>query len=182
VTPTFPAKAAVAVVAVGLVLTACGGDSDGEAETDGQSAGGLASDTGTINIEMRDNEFAPDRIEVSEGETVRLVFRNRGSVTHDAVIGDEAAQQAHEMEMREAEETGDDGMGDMEHGTESETSDDGGMAHGTDGGGSEESAITVEPGEQGELSYTFTAGDDVLIGCHEEGHYADGMRITVDVT
>lgn len=178
--PTIPAKAAVAVLAVGLVLTACGGDSDGEAGTD-EAGAGLASDTGTINIEMRDNEFSPDRIEVSEGETVRLVFRNRGSVTHDAVIGDEAAQQAHETEMRDAEESGgDDGMSDMGHGTEgSDTSE---MAHGTGGEGSEESAITVEPGEQGELSYTFAAGDEVLIGCHEEGHYADGMRISVDVT
>jgi uncharacterized cupredoxin-like copper-binding protein len=43
-------------------------------------------------------------------------------------------------------------------------------------------AITVDPGRTGELVHTFTSGQSVLIGCHEAGHYAAGMKITVSVT
>lgn len=166
---TYPATAGVALVVLGLVLAACGGESDGEADADEAGAGLQADGTRIINVEMRDNEFSPDRIEVSDGEPVRLVFRNRGAVTHDAVIGDEAAQEAHELEMRQAEESGGGhGMSDMDHGSESAESG--------------ESAITVEPGERGELTHTFATDHEVLIGCHEEGHYAEGMRISVEVT
>ena len=38
------------------------------------------------------------------------------------------------------------------------------------------------PGETGEITHTFAEGDDVLIGGHEEGHYAAGMRIMMNMT
>jgi len=103
---------------------------------------------------------------------VRFVFRNEGAVVHDAVIGDEAAQEEHEEEMRVAEETTtsdtEGAMGGMDHGATSEEGDG-------------EAAITVEPGEEGELTYTFDAVGERLIGCHEPGHYVAGMRVVVDV-
>jgi uncharacterized cupredoxin-like copper-binding protein len=128
----------------------------------------------TIEVDMADNEFRPARVEVAAGEPVRFVFSNEGEATHDAVVGDEAAQAAHEDEMRAAEPEGD--MGE-------DMGDDGGMAHGSDGGSDDEAgAITVEPGDTGELTHTFAAGDEVLVGCHEPGHYDAGMRLTIDVT
>lgn len=54
----------------------------------------------------------------------------------------------------------------------------GGMHHGSDG----RDAITDKSGEMGTLTHSFKAGDDVLIGCHQPGHYAGGMKLTVDVT
>ena len=72
---------------------------------------------------MLDNEFSPDRVEVSEGETVRFVFTNEGQATHDAVVGDEAAQAEHEAEMRSAESESEHGsMSTMGHGSEAEGS------------------------------------------------------------
>ena len=56
--------------------------------------------------------------------------------------------------------------------------DMGGMHHGSDG----RDAITDKSGEMGTLTHSFKAGDDVLIGCHQPGHYAGGMKLTVDVT
>ena len=109
-------------------------------------------DVRTIEIEMRDIAFAPDAITVPAGEEVRLVFHNTGRVDHDAFIGDGRAQADHEVEMN----------------------DDGGMHHGGDS-----DAITVEPGDTATLTHTFEPGDDVLIGCHQPGHYAAGMRISV---
>lgn len=124
------------------------------------ACGSSSDDTGTaavdgartIEIEMRDIAFAPDTITVAAGEEVRFVFHNTGKVDHDAFIGDEMAQADHADEMN----------------------DDGDMHHGDD-----EDAVTVEPGETGTLTYTFDAGDDVLIGCHQPGHYAAGMTVRV---
>ena len=56
----------------------------------------------------------------------------------------------------------------------------GGEAHG--GGHGDTDGITVEPGERGETTHTF--GDEageVLIGCHQPGHYEGGMVATIDV-
>lgn len=61
--------------------------------------------------------------------------------------------------------------------------DGGGME--TDGGGSSdagEDGVTVEPGDTGELTYTFSEGDELLIGCHQEGHYEAGMKVMVNVS
>lgn len=146
---TMKPTALIAVVAFGLLATACG---------DGATSGDATPETSrTIEIEMQDNRYLPDTIDVADGETVRLVFTNAGAVDHDAYIGDEAAQDDHEAEM--SGEMGGHDMGD----------DDG-------------SAVTVKPGGSAELTHTFAAGDGVLIGCHEPGHYGSGMRLTVNVT
>ncbi|MGQ0431142.1 MAG: cupredoxin domain-containing protein [Microthrixaceae bacterium] len=145
--------AAVLAVAV-LALAACGDDSDDTTARTG---------TRTIEIEMRDIAFSPESVRVEAGETVRFVFHNVGAVTHDAFIGDESAQGDHEMEMRGA---GDEGM-DMDHGGS---------------GNSNENGITVDPGETAELTHTFREGDELLIGCHQEGHYEAGMKVMLNVS
>ena len=108
---------------------------------------------------MVDIAFAPDAVEVAEGETVRFVFSNRGEGTHDAFIGSPDAQAEHDADMR-----------------------DGGAAHGGHGhGDDDDDAVTVEPGDTAELTYTFDDPGTVEIGCHQPGHYAAGMKIAVEV-
>ena len=104
---------------------------------------------------MRDIAFSPASVTVPNGQPVRLVFHNTGKVAHDAFVGDEQAQMEHEREMGSA-------MGGMRH----------------DSG----DAITVEPGKTGSLTHTFRSGDQLLVGCHQPGHYAAGMKIAVTVT
>jgi uncharacterized cupredoxin-like copper-binding protein len=53
-------------------------------------------------------------------------------------------------------------------------------AHG--GGSGDDNKITVEPGETGDLTYRFDEAGTYEIGCHEPGHYAAGMKLTVNVT
>ena len=106
---------------------------------------------------MRDIAFSPDTVDVEAGETVTFVFENVGKIPHDAYVGDAGAQDEHEMEMQEMDEAG----------------------HGDHGAGAD--AVTVEPGKRGELTHTFEAGDRLLIGCHQPGHYAAGMKVTVNV-
>jgi uncharacterized cupredoxin-like copper-binding protein len=151
--PIVLVTTALALGALGLA--ACGDDDTTTTGTQDQPR--------TIEIEMRDIAFSPDEVDVQAGETVRFVFTNTGAVRHDAFIGDEAAQDEHEMEMR--------GSGDM--------GDDNGGGHDSM---SEEGGITVEPGESGEITHTFAEGDELLIGCHEPGHYEAGMRVMVNMT
>jgi uncharacterized cupredoxin-like copper-binding protein len=141
----------LALLSLALASAACGSTDD--AAHGGHSATAVGGDaTRAVEIEMQDNKYVPDSVEVADGETVRFVFTNNGSVPHDAFIGDEAAQDDHEMEMN---------------------SDMGGHNMG------ETDAITVEPGDTGELTHTFAAGGDEIIGCHEPGHYDGGMRVTI---
>ena len=41
---------------------------------------------------------------------------------------------------------------------------------------------SFEPGKSGDLTYRFDEAGTYEIGCHEPGHYAAGMKITVNVT
>lgn len=148
-TPIRLVIATIVVAAVGL--TACG--------SSGVTAGTKAAPR-SVKIEMRDIAFSPTSVDVQAGETVRFVFTNSGAATHDAFIGDKAAQAGHEMEMRQMAGMGDNGHDPM----------------------GEKGATTVKPGKSGEITYTFGASSPLLIGCHEEGHYAAGMQAIINMT
>ncbi|MGH9187139.1 MAG: cupredoxin domain-containing protein [Acidimicrobiales bacterium] len=118
---------------------------------------------------MKDLKYSPTSFDVKKGDTVTFAFRNDDAIPHDAFIGDEAAQDDHEAGMRSASTASD----------MSETSETSGMDH---GGGAESEAIVVQPGKTGELTHTFDTAGTLLIGCHEVGHYAGGMKATISVT
>lgn len=120
--------------------------------SDDSSTAAGAGAARTVDVEMRDIAYSPTSVDVRVGETVRFTFKNTGKVQHDAFIGDAGAQDAHEMQMRE------------------------GHDHGSDA-----NALTVKPGKSASLTHTFDTAGQVLIGCHEPGHYMGGMRLTVNV-
>jgi uncharacterized cupredoxin-like copper-binding protein len=138
-----------ALCAGAILLAACGGG--GHASH--SSAGGSASGGRTVQVDMVDIGFSIHDVTVHPDESVRFVFQNKGSIDHEAFIGDAAAQAQHEKDMAQ--------HSDMQHAS----ADD----------------ITVSPGKTGELTHTFKAGDELLIGCHEPGHYAQGMKIQITV-
>jgi uncharacterized cupredoxin-like copper-binding protein len=131
---------------------ACGDDDEGNA---------APAPDGAIEIVMVDNTFEPAEVEVAAGEEVTFVFDNRGAALHEAYVGDEAAQEDHAMAMAEAEEAGE-----TEHG----------------GGHGDAEVLEVEAGHDGRLSHTFEQPGEYLIGCHQPGHYEDGMKLQVTVT
>jgi uncharacterized cupredoxin-like copper-binding protein len=135
-----------------VILGGCGGGSD-----HGMSHDGAATPSRTVDVEMRDIAYAPTAVDVKAGETVKFVFHNQGQIRHDAFIGDEAAQAEHEKEMRGG--------------------DSGGM-----GGHQGDDAIKVDPGMTGSLTHTFKPGESLVIGCHEAGHYAAGMKLALKVS
>jgi uncharacterized cupredoxin-like copper-binding protein len=139
-----------------LLAVGCGGGShEGhESMSHGSETGSGSGSIRTVDVTMRDTMFDPPAVSVKDGETVTIVFHNEGKIRHDAFLGDEAAQAEHEKKM------GGDSMG----------------------GHHDDDAISVAPGTSGSLTHIFKAGDMMLIGCHEPGHYAAGMKLTVAVT
>ncbi len=137
----------VAAATALAVLAGCGADDDTA------SAPGSDSSARTVEIEMRDNAYSPTTIDVDAGETVRFVFTNTGKVTHEAYVGDPAAQAEHADEMES--------MGGMDHG--------------------DDDVLVLEPGQVGDLTHTFDEAGSVQIGCHQPGHFESGMVLDVSV-
>jgi uncharacterized cupredoxin-like copper-binding protein len=102
----------------------------------------------TVDIAMGDDmRFKPDRIEVREGQTLRLVVRNRGQLLHEIVIGTRAELDTHAALMKKHPG--------MEH-------DEPYMAH-------------VNPGQRGEIVWHFNRAGEFDFACLIPGHYEAGM-------
>lgn len=142
------------VAVVALLATACS-DGTGPGAASSVRPSGSAQAAGEIAIEMVDIAFAPKTINVARGKPLTFVFTNNGKVVHDAYIGDAAAQGVHEKEMRESAPG----------------------AHHEDA-----LAAIVQPGQVGKLTQTFDTAGTFEIGCHQAGHFAAGMRMSVVVT
>ena len=137
-----------------LLLAACG-QSGGQRQASPSSLHVTAVGPHTVEIQMSDDlRFVPDRIIVDVGQTVKFFAHNRSSAEHEFFIGDAAAQEQHEREMRAGT------IPNMHY-----RPDD----------------MVVMARDSNELSYTFTAPGELIFGCHEPGHYAAGMRGTIEV-
>jgi uncharacterized cupredoxin-like copper-binding protein len=117
-------------------------------------AGNAKAVTRTITLRMTDAmRFTPDRIEVRQGETVRLRVRNAGRVMHELVIGTPQELAAHaEMMLKHPG---------MEH-------DEPYMTH-------------VAPGKTGEIVWTFNRAGEFEFACLIAGHFQAGMKGTINV-
>lgn len=110
--------------------------------------GDAARATRTVEIRMNDQmRFVPDKLEVKEGETVRFVLHNDGQLLHEFVLGDKAYLDEHAAMMLQQPTMAHTGM-DMLH---------------------------VQPGEQGEVVWTFNRAGAFDFGCLIAGHYQAGM-------
>ena len=123
-----------------------------------QKAWGIAGDARavkrTITLAMTDNmRFTPDKIEVNESDTIKLVMQNTGKVMHEMVIGTKKELEEHAALMVK--------FPGMEH-------DEPYMAH-------------IAPGKTGTIIWTFNRAGDFDFACLIAGHYQAGMvgKITV---
>ena len=117
-----------------------------------QKAWGIAGDakavTRTIEIRMSDKmRFAPDLIEVREGETVRLVPRNGGKLLHEFVLGTKEELDEHAALMAR--------FPNMEH--------------------DEPYMVQVAAGKKSEIVWTFNRAGEFDFACLMPGHYQAGM-------
>jgi uncharacterized cupredoxin-like copper-binding protein len=144
-----------AAAAVGAVLlAACGAD-----RSAGTTVAGADDGATVVEVTMTDMAFTPTVVNVKAGEKVRFRFRNDGDAIHEAVIGDLAFQQDHAAEMAAM-------------GPSADTMASTAIEH---------APLIVQPGETGELTYTATTVGDLVIGCHQPGHWEAGMKATLAV-
>ncbi len=168
--PSTSAFAAL-FVAIALLAAACGSDEPDVATPVGGQAGDDAGEHNefsfgepadaadadrVIDIDADDDfSFDSDEVEVEVGETVTFRVTNVGKLPHDFTIGDSDTQDGHDVEMSEMPM---DGMG-------------------TD----DANAMTMDPSETKDMTWTFTEAGEILMGCHIPGHYAAGMRGTITI-
>lgn len=137
--------------AIVLIAAACSGTGSA-----GSPSSVASPNTGSSRIDVTLSDaftIEPADMTVKAGQPVTFVVTNTGTIQHEFVLGDEAAQAAHEMEMS-----------------------GGGMAM------DEPGAVVLKAGETKEFTWTFPAAGSLLAGCHESGHYGAGMKATITVT
>ena len=157
---------AICVASIAAVSAVSGHSEDKHAAPIGQK-GDPAKATTTIDVTMTDNRYEPAEITVGAGETVRFIIRNAGEHVHEFNIGTREQHLAHLEEMSmmiesgvlEADRINHDRMG---HGA-------GGMKH------DDPNAVLLEPGESGEIVWTFPEATVLQFACNIPGHYEDGM-------
>lgn len=115
--------------------------------------GDAASVTRTVELLMIETDegnmtFEPQVLEFAEGETVRLVVVNTGEFDHEVVIDSSGKITEHKALMEEFPE--------MEH--------------------DDPNAIRLEPGQTGEIVWTFTKAGRFEFACLIPGHYDMGMH------
>ncbi len=107
-----------------------------------------------VEIRMSDAmRFTPERIQVRQGETVKLVIRNEGRLLHELVLGTKQELDEHAALMRK--------FPGMEH-------DEPYMVH-------------VPAGKTGAITWTFNRPGRFDFACLIAGHYEAGMVGTIEV-
>lgn len=132
------------------------------------------SKTRTVQIEMGDNYYKPESIQVKAGETVKFVIRNKGEFLHEFNIGTAAMHAEHQKEMAMMFEHGmmtptgvNEKMMNMDH------SKMPGMGHSMKH--DDPNSVLVEPGKTKELTWKFSKDTALEFACNIPGHYESGM-------
>ncbi len=114
--------------------------------------GSLKEVNRTIDITMHDTmRYNLDELQVKSGETIRFKILNKGLIPHEFTLGDRKALLKHQSMMRN--------MPAMVH--------------------SEANAVTLKPGESGEIIWTFSDSDTLMAACFIPGHFEAGMSMAI---
>lgn len=159
----------IAIAAFAQAAWAAGEHAGGHGQMEGHKMGGqgapmqhasragepgkAAQATRTIDVEMNEFRFSPERLEVKAGETILFRVRNTGKIEHELVFGDAAELKAHAESMR------------MQPA----------MAHDDSGG------LKLDAAKAGEMVWKFTNAGEFMYGCLVPGHFEAGMVGTVVV-
>ncbi|MCY1344103.1 hypothetical protein D9M69_301340 [compost metagenome] len=175
------AKLASSLIAIVSLFTAAIAQADaGHAKDDVGRPGTLAEVDRTIEVKMGDVYFAPESIDVKDGETIRFVLKNDGTMLHEFNLGKAAAHAAHQKEMAAMFQNGtlsptgrNHEMREMDHTMGGMKMV--GMEH------NDPNSMLVEPGTTKELIWTFTKTTGLQFACNVPGHYQLGMVGPVNV-
>jgi len=169
-----------AVLSASLTLALAAGAQAAESHGHGHAPdigkpGQAAEASRTVTVTVTDNRFAPERIAVKKGETVRFVVKNEGKFVHEFNIGTAAMHARHQKDMAMM----------VEHGVleadkihRDKMKMDMGGGHRMDH--DDPNSVLLEPGKSAELVWTFATDARLEFACNMPGHYESGM--TGDIT
>ncbi|NMT62109.1 cupredoxin domain-containing protein [Marinobacter orientalis] len=156
-------------MSVSATAFAAGAHSDGHGMGSGEP--GKASEASrTITVEMYDNYYEPETIEVKAGETVRFVVENKGNLVHEFNIGTPSMHEAHQEEMMMMVE-----HGVIQGGKLNRDMMEMDMGNGHSMKHDDPNSVLLEPGESQEIVWTFTGKGNIEFACNVPGHYQAGM-------
>lgn len=111
--------------------------------------------TRTVEVKLKDIAFEPASLQVKAGETVRFVLVNEGSLPHEFNLGSKAMHVEHQKEMIAMQ--GKIFTGHADHGRHADNT------------------VLLQPGQRGELTWTFSGSVPIEFACNVPGHYQAGM-------
>jgi uncharacterized cupredoxin-like copper-binding protein len=112
----------------------------------------------TVDITMSESDdgkmvFQPAVLKVKQGETIRLMFTNKGETDHEFVMDVHEGIMEHKALMEKFPE--------MEH--------------------ADPNSIRLAPGARGEIVWTFANAGEFGFACLIPGHYDSGMKGDISV-
>ncbi|MGI3212762.1 cupredoxin domain-containing protein [Roseovarius tibetensis] len=119
----------------------------------------------TITIEMDEMKYSPKTIEVAPGETIRFEVINVGRAVHEFNIGTSETWDGHLGEMQRMMREGMMTASSLNHDKMMEA----GMMH------DDANSVLLEPGDTGEVIWTFPEGGEIGFACNVPGHREAGM-------
>jgi uncharacterized cupredoxin-like copper-binding protein len=168
-------KIVVAALAMSVSAAALGAGAHGDEHGHGQGAKsgepGKASEAGrSITVQMYDNYYEPESIEVKPGETVRFVVENKGSLVHEFNIGTPAMHESHQKEMAMMVE-----HGVIQGGKLNRDMMEMDMGNGMSMKHDDPNSVLLEAGESQEVVWKFSEKGNIEFACNVPGHYQAGM-------
>lgn len=170
---SFAAGAAILALSAPFALAS----PDGHGGTAYGKPGKASAASRTIEIVMGDNYYEPETISVKEGETVRFVVKNEGDFVHEFQIGNHASFEEHAPMMAMMVEHGVLEVDRINH--DVAESMEASMGHGMH---DETNAVLLEPGQSGEVVWTFPENAEVAFACTVPGHLESGMEGEFELT
>jgi len=164
-------KSLVVATAMSMSATAFAAGSHGGGHGASIGEPGNAGDVSrTVQVEMHDNYYEPEAIEVARGETVRFVIENKGRLVHEFNIGTPEMHEAHQDEMKMMVE-----HGVIQGGTLNRQMMEMDMGNGHSMKHDDPNSVLLEPGEKKEIVWTFSTRTNMEFACNIPGHYQSGM-------
>ena len=123
-----------------------------------------------IEVEMHDNYYYPENIDVKRGETIKFIVKNLGNLVHEYNIGTKEMHIKHQPEMMKLVEN-EILMADKidRKKMKSMSKKDHSMSH------SHANSVLLEPNETGEIIWKFSKNISLEMACNMPGHYQIGM-------
>tara|TARA_Y100001936_G_scaffold93853_1_gene92440 strand:+ start:67 stop:501 length:435 start_codon:yes stop_codon:yes gene_type:complete len=123
-----------------------------------------------IEIEMHDNYYYPENIDVKKGETIKFIVKNLGNLVHEYNIGTKEMHIKHQPEMMKLVENEILMADKIDRKKMKEMSKkDHSMGH------SHANSVLLEPNETGEIIWKFSKNISLEMACNMPGHYQIGM-------